>query len=35
MELQPLRVSSECSDDTRSGSQGYQNVGFRVVRVDR
>ena len=26
---------SEYSDDTRSGSQGYQNVGFRVVRVDR
>ena len=26
---------SEYSDDTRDGSQGYQNVGFRVVRVDR
>lgn len=23
---------SEYSDDTRNGSQGYQNVGFRVVR---
>jgi len=26
---------SEYSDDTRDGSQGYQNVGFRAVRVDR
>ena len=25
---------SEYSDDTRNGSQGYQNVGFRVVRED-
>ncbi len=26
---------SEYSDDTRNGSVGYANVGFRVVRVDR
>ena len=26
---------SEYSDDTRDGTQGYANVGFRVVRVDR
>jgi len=26
---------SEYSDDSRDSSQGYQNVGFRVVRVDR
>lgn len=26
---------SEYSDDTRNGSVGYGNVGFRVVRVDR
>ena len=25
---------SEYSDDTRNGSQGYANVGFRVVRID-
>ena len=25
---------SEYSDDSRDGSQGYQNVGFRVVRID-
>ena len=26
---------SECSDDSRDGSNGYANVGFRVVRTDR
>ena len=26
---------SEYSDDTRNGSVGYANVGFRVVRIDR
>ena len=26
---------SEYSDDARNGSEGYANVGFRVVRVDR
>lgn len=26
---------SEYSDDARNGSNGYSNVGFRVVRVDR
>ncbi len=26
---------SEYSDDVRDGSKGYDNVGFRVVRVDR
>lgn len=26
---------SEYSNDTRNGSVGYANVGFRVVRVDR
>ena len=26
---------SEYSDDARKGSQGYANVGFRVVRIDR
>ena len=25
---------SEYSDDSRDGSQGYQNVGFHVVRID-
>lgn len=26
---------SEKSDDVRDGSQGYANIGFRVVRIDR
>ena len=26
---------SEYSDDTRNGSKGYANVGFRVVRIDK
>ena len=26
---------SEYSDDTRNGSQGYANVGFRMVRTDK
>ena len=26
---------SEYSDDARNGAEGYDNVGFRVVRVDR
>ena len=26
---------SEYSDDTRNGTQGYANVGFRVVRIDK
>ncbi len=26
---------SEYSDDARSGSDGYDNVGFRIVRIDR
>lgn len=26
---------SEYSGDTRNGSQGYANVGFRVVRIDK
>ncbi len=26
---------SEYSDDARNGSEGYANVGFRVVRIDR
>lgn len=26
---------SEYVDDVRDGSMGYDNVGFRVVRVDR
>lgn len=26
---------TEYSDDARNGTQGYANVGFRVVRVDR
>ena len=26
---------SEYSDDSRDGTKGYPNVGFRIVRVDR
>ena len=34
----PITVApsrSEKSDDMRTGTQGYANVGFRVVRTDR
>ena len=30
----PLPSRSEKSDDMRTGTQGYANVGFRVVRTD-
>lgn len=30
----PLPNRSEKSDDMRTGTQGYANVGFRVVRTD-
>lgn len=29
-----LTQPSEKSDDMRTGTQGYANVGFRVVRTD-